>query len=52
MTQARATEVGPDTISIYNKTTKSTTKYPQGVVVWATGVSPGPLIRSLMARLP
>eukprot|EP00977_Amphora_coffeiformis_P012199 scaffold3014_cov172-Amphora_coffeaeformis.AAC.1 len=52
ITEARATKVTRDSISVYDKATKSTRDFPYGLIVWATGVEPGPLIRRLMSKLP
>lgn len=52
ITQARATKITPEAISIHDKTSNTTKDFPYGLVVWATGVTPTPLIKKLMSQLP
>ena len=51
-TESRASKVSSDEISIYDKQSKTTQNHPYGLVVWATGVAPGPLIQRLISDIP
>ena len=51
-TESRATKVTRDSISIYDKATQTTKDFTYGLIVWATGVAPGPLIRKLISQIP
>jgi NADH:ubiquinone reductase (non-electrogenic) len=50
-TEARASKVGRDAISIYDKPSNTTKDLPYGLIVWATGVAPGPLIQKLISKI-
>jgi len=52
VTEARATKITDQAISIFNKRSNSTVEYPYGLIVWATGVTPGPLIQKLIHKIP
>jgi len=52
ITGARATKLTDNAITIYDKSSKSTTDRPYGLAVWATGVTPVPLIQNLINKIP
>lgn len=52
LTGTRVLEVDKDIIKVLDKKTKSKREIPFGLVVWATGVSPGKLVTQLMSQLP
>lgn len=47
----RVTHVSEDGIGVLDKATKEKSELPYGLVVWATGVSPGPLAKKLISQL-
>eukprot|EP00002_Diphylleia_rotans_P012485 TRINITY_DN2440_c0_g1_i2.p1 TRINITY_DN2440_c0_g1~~TRINITY_DN2440_c0_g1_i2.p1 ORF type:complete len:479 (-),score=109.76 TRINITY_DN2440_c0_g1_i2:172-1608(-) len=48
----RVTEVGPNVITIVDKMTKKKEEIHFGLCLWATGISPRPLIKDLIQALP
>ena len=51
ITNTRVTKVGKDTIQVLDKSTKTKSELPYGLVVWATGVSPRKLAKKLIQDL-
>jgi len=52
ITNSRATKLTDHSITIHDKSKQSASEQPCGLAVWATGVTPVPLIQKLIAKIP
>jgi NADH:ubiquinone reductase (non-electrogenic) len=52
LTEARVKAVTQDSVKVLDKKTNELTSLPYGIVVWATGVSPGKFVKELIAKIP
>jgi NADH:ubiquinone reductase (non-electrogenic) len=49
---SRVTSINDKTMTVFDKTTSTTKEVPYGLIVWTTGVAPGPLAQQLLSKIP
>lgn len=52
MTESRVKAVNDHSVDVLKKSTNELLSLPYGVVVWATGVSPGKFVKGLLEKIP